>query len=93
MRTIKLTKKFERDYKREKRAQHGKTLDSDLSRVLKLLVTDAKLHVQIRYHSLFVNWKDCRYCHIKLDLVLVYKRINDNILELLRLGSHSNLGF
>lgn len=44
-------------------------------------------------HSLTGNLKDCRDCHIKPDLVLIYRKTNDNTLELIRLGSHSELGF
>jgi mRNA interferase YafQ len=43
-------------------------------------------------HPLIGNFKDCRDCHIKPDLVLIYRKINDNVLELVRLGSHSELG-
>ncbi|PXA08730.1 type II toxin-antitoxin system mRNA interferase toxin, RelE/StbE family, partial [Staphylococcus pseudintermedius] len=35
-------------------------------------------------------YKGCRECHIKPDVLLVY-RVNGNILTLVRLGSHSEL--
>jgi len=34
----------------------------------------------------------CRDCHLKPDLILIYRKTNDNGLELVRLGSHSELG-
>lgn len=39
------------------------------------------------------NWKDFRDCHIKPDLVLIYRKPDADTLELIRLGSHSTLGF
>jgi len=93
MRTIKYTTQFKRDYKREKRKQHGITLDDDLLKAVELLIIDIKLPSQMRDHSLSGNWKDHRDCHIKPDLVLIYRKTKHDILELVRLGSHSELGF
>ena len=93
MRTIKYTTQFKRDYKREKRKQHGITLDDDLLKAVELLIIDIKLPSQMRDHPLAGNWKDHRDCHIKPDLVLIYRKTKHDILELVRLGSHSELGF
>ncbi len=41
-------------------------------------------------HPLSGNWVDYRDCHIKPDLVLIYK-IDTNTLKLARIGSHSEL--
>lgn len=41
-------------------------------------------------HALTGNWIGFRDCHIKPDLVLIY-RIFENQLQLARLGSHSDL--
>jgi mRNA interferase YafQ len=38
------------------------------------------------------NWSDHRDCHIKPDLVLIYRLPDDETLQLVRLGSHSELG-
>ncbi|MBV9693274.1 MAG: type II toxin-antitoxin system YafQ family toxin, partial [Alphaproteobacteria bacterium] len=37
------------------------------------------------------DWKDHRDCHIKPDLVLIYRKPDAKTLELVRLGSHSEL--
>jgi mRNA interferase YafQ len=92
MRTIKRTAQFKRDYKREKRRQHGITLDNDLLKAIKLLIIDAQLPKCMRDHHLIGNWKDHRDCHIKSDLVLIYRKPDAYTLELIRLGSHSELG-
>jgi len=90
---IKRTTRFKRDYKREKRGQHRTTLDDELFTIVQLLIIDEKLPELMHDHSLTGNLKDCRDCHIKPDLVLIYRKTNDNTLELVRLGSHSELGF
>lgn len=41
-------------------------------------------------HGLSGNWSNYRDCHVKPDLVLIYKIEND-ILKLARIGSHSEL--
>jgi len=93
MRTIKRTAQFKRDYKREKHGQHRVTLNDELFKIIQLLVIDAKLPESTYDHFLTGKLKDCRDCHIKPDLILIYRKINDDILELVRLGSHSELGF
>ncbi|ABY73292.1 type II toxin-antitoxin system mRNA interferase toxin, RelE/StbE family [Rickettsia rickettsii] len=47
----------------------------------------------MRDHALIGNWKDCRGCHIKADLVLIYRKPDADTLELIQLGSNSTLGF
>ena len=34
-----------------------------------------------------------RDCHVKPDLVLIYRKPDDETLQLVRLGSHSELGW
>jgi mRNA interferase YafQ len=41
-------------------------------------------------HALTGNWLNYRDCHVKPDLVLIYK-IENSILKLARIGSHSEL--
>jgi mRNA interferase YafQ len=43
-------------------------------------------------HPLSGEWKDFRDCHIKPDLLLIYRKPDKTNLELVRLGSHSELG-
>jgi mRNA interferase YafQ len=40
MRTVRYTNRFKRDYKREKSGRHGKTLDRDLTGIVRLLAAD-----------------------------------------------------
>ena len=96
MRTIKYTSAFKKDYKREKKGQHRNTLDAELQTVLELLQADEALPEKYRDHdhALVSNWVGHRDCHIKPDLVLIYKKTEEGellILKLVRLGSHSEL--
>ncbi len=92
MRTIRRTGTFKRDYKRVKKGRHGNTLDTDLLNVLTMLVADEPLPERCHDHSLVGEWKDHRDCHIRPDLVLIYRKSKAENLDLVRLGSHSELG-
>jgi len=92
MRTIERTGQFKRDYKREAKGPHRTTLESDFVRVLKALAQDQPLAQKYRDHSLTGDWKDHRECHIRPDLILIYRKPDADRLQLVRLGSHSELG-
>ena len=92
MRTVNYTSRFKRDYRREKSGRHGKTLDSLLMEVVELLAADKPLPRRNFDHPLTGEWSDHRDCHIRPDLVLIYWKPDDETLELVRLGSHSELG-
>ncbi len=91
MRTISRTSRFKKDYKREAKGQHRATLDADLVAAVSLLVADSTLPEKFRDHPLTGEWADHRDCHIKPDLVLIYRLPDAETLELVRLGSHSEL--
>lgn len=92
MRRIEHTGQFRRDYKREAKGQHRTTLDAELMTIVKALACDQPLEPRHRDHALTGDWKDHRDCHVKPDLVLIYRRPDDEVLQLVRLGSHSELG-
>jgi mRNA interferase YafQ len=91
MRTISRTSRFKKDYKREARGRHRAALDADLLAVVSLLAADSPLPEKLRDHPLTGEWVDHRDCHIKPDLVLIYRVPDAERLELVRLGSHSEL--
>lgn len=91
MRTIDRPGSFKRDYKREAKGKHRATLDGDLLPVLKALVVDQPLEPRHRDHDLTGDWIGHRECHIKPDLLLIYRKVGDDKLILARLGSHSEL--
>ena len=92
MRTIERTGQFKRDYKRESKGQHRNVLDESLLAVLNLLLADKPLPAKYRDHPLAGDWADHRDCHIKPDLLLIYRPPDAHTLQLVRLGSHSELG-
>ena len=92
MRTILRTKKFKRDIKRIRSGTNGERLNELLLAVVGLLVEDCPLPPHNRDHLLTGTWNDHRDCHIRPDLVLIYRKPDDDTLELIRLGSHSELG-
>lgn len=92
MREINYTGRFKRDYKREKSGRHGKTLDVALMDVVNLLAADVPLPRRNFDHPLSGDWADHRDCHVKPDLILIYRKPDDDYLDLVRLGSHSEIG-
>ena len=91
MRAIDSTTKFKQDFKRELRGKHKKFLETSFESLLTKLAMDQKLEPKYRDHSLTGNWKDFRDCHLKPDLVLLYRKDGEDSLILVRLGSHSEL--
>jgi mRNA interferase YafQ len=92
MRTIETTTRFRRDYKREKKGRLGKRLDALLEPILDMLAADTPLPARTRDHPLSGDWDDHRDCHIRPDLILIYRKPDDDTLQLVRLGTHSELG-
>jgi mRNA interferase YafQ len=93
MREIKYTARFKRDYQREKSGQHGKKINVLLMEVVNLLANDTPLPHRNFDHPLSGEWSDHRDCHIRPDLILIYRKPDSASLEFVRLGSHSELGF
>jgi mRNA interferase YafQ len=91
MRTIERTTAFKRDYKREKKGQYRRKLDGWLSVVVSMLANDHALPDAFVDHALSGQWKDHRDCHLKPDLVLIYRKPDTETLQLVRLGSHAEL--
>lgn len=91
MLTIKFTKSFKKDYKK---AVKGHKPVDELWAVVEKLQRREILEAKYRDHLLtnYAGRKDIRDCHIRPDFVLVYS-IQDEvlILELIRVGSHSEV--
>ncbi|EMH19515.1 type II toxin-antitoxin system YafQ family toxin, partial [Helicobacter pylori] len=58
--------------------------------VVENLRNQIPLDEKFKDHALSGTYKGCRECHIKPDVLLVY-RVKNNVLTLVRLGSHSEL--
>ncbi len=91
MRTIERTSAFKKDYKRVKSAPRHKNIEALLEEIVGLLALDRALPEKHSDHGLAGEWNDHRECHLKPDLLLIDTKPNDEILRLVRLGSHSDL--
>ncbi|MFA6143496.1 MAG: type II toxin-antitoxin system YafQ family toxin [Sulfurimonas sp.] len=60
--------------------------------IIEMLANGNSLPQKYKDHQLGGNYKNCRECHIRPDLLLIY-RIHDGVLELtlVEIGSHSDL--
>jgi mRNA interferase YafQ len=85
MRTLDRSTAFKRDFKK-----HGE-IDAALIEVLYKLISDEDLPEKYRDHALSGDWSGYRECHVKPDLLLIYKKPDEDTLRLARLGSHSEL--
>lgn len=92
MRIIKQTGQFKRDLKREAKGAHRAALQDDFVAIITALANDQPLAEKHHDHALTGDWKDHRDCHVKPDLVLIYRLPAASELQLVRLGSHSELG-
>jgi len=92
MRRIEPTNAFKRDFRRVKASPKHRDIETLLPEILKLLVEDFPIPTKHQDHPLTGDWKDHRDCHIKPDLVLIYRKPNIETLQLVRMGSHSELG-
>ena len=94
MREIKQTKGFRQSLKRLSRGIYGKLLvmpDGELWQVVRLLANDIPLPPKYQDHPLHGKYEGARDCHIRPDLVLVYKYEGDYLLILDMFGSLSEL--
>ena len=91
MRKIRWSKQFTKDHRRESRGTYRAALDALLREVVALLLSDTKLPDRLRDHALNGKWETYRDCHLRPNLVLIYRKTDDELL-FARLGSHSELG-
>ncbi len=81
---------FGSQFKRDAKKCFLDLISEQWAEVLHLLINDKELPPKYCDHPLKGNYQGFRDCHIKSDLVLIYKK-QDNDLVLTRLGSHSDL--
>ncbi len=76
--------------KEVKKAKLNPTNTAKLFMFISLLLNEEELPSESRDHELTGNYKDTKEFHISGDLLVVY-RIENSTLELLRIGTHSQL--
>lgn len=91
MRDVEHSSRFTKDYRRELKNPNNRDLDDRFIDVIDLLKADQALPIHLNDHPLHGEYADMRSCHIKPDLLIIYMKIGDHTLRLVRMGSHSNL--
>ena len=82
------TTQFKKDY----RKLMNQCVLNEVDIVIEKLLTGKPLEKKCNDHALSGSYKGCRDCHIRPDLVLIYKKDNDIlVLTALRIGTHSEL--
>lgn len=84
---IEFTTAVKKDLKRYK---HQKNELLALQEIIELLAKKIDLPAKHRDHNLTGNWSCHRECHVKNDILLIYK-VENGTLFLTRFGSHSEL--
>ncbi|MFA4942153.1 MAG: type II toxin-antitoxin system YafQ family toxin [Patescibacteria group bacterium] len=89
MLSLKYSNRFKKDLKLY---QYDRVVLSELEKVLDFLVQEKKLPLKNANHRLVGEFKDCFECHIKPDVLLIYKiQKSEVVVLLLRIGSHATL--
>lgn len=86
---LKYSNRFKKDLKLYK---HDKKTLLELETVLDILVKGKELLEKHCVHQLIGEFKGCFECHIKPDILLIYKIEKEELIVLLlRIGSHAEL--
>ena len=91
MRTIEETTQFRIGYRQLMRQPHRQRIETGFKEVLSLLLADLPLQPRHRDHAMKGNWSGFRDCHVLPDVVLIYRKVGETELHLVRIGSHSEL--
>lgn len=85
------TNPFKKDFKKQKIKMDFDDFNEFFEIIGKLRKNET-LPIKYADHPLTGDFKDCRDCHIKPDLLLIYKvNLKENILTLIRFNSHSEI--
>ncbi len=86
---LKYSSKFKKDLRKIRRQRD---VIKELEEILDFLIGGEKLADKYRLHRLRGEFKNCYECHIRPDILLIYKANKKSLLILLlRVGSHSEL--
>ena len=88
MKRLQPTTKFKKDLKRYK---NNSVKLSALEEVLMLLKYEQPIPKSYSPHILKGEYKGCMECHIQSDYLLIWVDDETDVIELVRLGSHSEL--
>ncbi|MDY4409222.1 MAG: type II toxin-antitoxin system YafQ family toxin [Prevotella sp.] len=88
MKKLRPTGRFRKDFKKIER---DRSKVSAFEKIAQLLIDETPIPAQYRPHMLKGAYKGYMECHIESDLLLIWFDPNTDIIELVRIGSHSEL--
>lgn len=88
MRKLKQTSQFKKDLKR---IQNNPKKVANLQTVLELLQTTGTVPQEYKPHLLIGDYKGYMECHVENDLLLIWFDESEELIKLIRLGTHSEL--
>lgn len=88
MKTLRFSTQYKKDFKRYKNQSQklGKLLE-----VFRMLENEIELPAELNAHKLLGKYKGCMECHIEGDFLLIWFDEESQIIDIVRLGSHSEL--
>jgi mRNA interferase YafQ len=88
MYTLEYSTQFKKDFKKITKRPIPDIIE--VGNVISVLQKGQVLEKKYVDHTLSGNWDGFRDCHVKSDLVLIY-RLHENTLQLARIGSHNDV--
>ena len=88
MRTIHYSTKAKKDLKKHR---HNIPMMEALFEVIEKLQKAEAIPSKYKPHPLIGNYKDCMECHLGNDFLLIWIDSICNVVEIIRIGSHSEL--
>lgn len=88
MKKLQPTTQYKKDYKRFK---YNPVKVKALKEVLEMLMNEQPIPEDYYPHMLKGEYKGCMECHIQGDFLLIWFDDEEDIIELVRMGSHSEL--
>lgn len=88
MKVLHYSTQYKKDFKKY-RNQPEKL--QKLLEVLRMLENEQDLPKELKAHVLAGQYRNCMECHIESDFLLIWMNPNSCIIDILRLGSHSEL--
>jgi mRNA interferase YafQ len=84
------SKRFEKSYVKLRRS--GKLERGEVEFVVAMLASGKKLGPEYQDHALHGEYDGCRECHIRGDILLVYRMEHEKlVLIIMNIGTHSQL--
>lgn len=88
METLRYSTQYKKDFKRYR---NNPVKLEKLLEFLRILEKGDDIPPRYKPHMLTGNYKDCMECHIEGDFLLIWFDEDSDTVEILRLGSHSEL--